>query len=176
MRHDYARINVCVFLSLLRHSLTELWPPPRGENTRLIIAHPADRGQIPPEAKKVNEIVAPLAQLNGAFQFRWSDALSMMNSPDRKKLDKFIEYGRYGTSTRGRFRLTHRVAHPSHRVGDTPQGWGLGVAASVQDTSPLTRGPRLLPRPYGTYTPTYPFRPPLLPVHGGGQVVEGRRQ
>jgi hypothetical protein len=63
-------------------------------SSRLIIAHISDRGKPPPEAKKFNVAVAPLARLNDAFQLRWSDALHEELS--RQELERYIKYGRYG--------------------------------------------------------------------------------
>jgi hypothetical protein len=40
---------------------------------RLLITHLTDRGKTPPEAKKFNTIVAPLASLNSAFQISRGD-------------------------------------------------------------------------------------------------------
>jgi hypothetical protein len=63
-------------------------------HTRLLVSHLTDRGKTPPEAKKINTIVAPLASLNCAFQIRWSDDL--YEEIFRQELEKYIKYGRYG--------------------------------------------------------------------------------
>jgi hypothetical protein len=61
---------------------------------RLLISHLLDGGKTPPAARKFNTILAPLAQLNKAFQLRWSD--SLYEELSGQELDKFIKYGRYG--------------------------------------------------------------------------------
>jgi hypothetical protein len=64
-------------------------------HTRLLISHLTDRGKTPPEAKKINTIVAPLASLNSAFQIRWSDDL--YEELSWQELEKYIKYGGYGS-------------------------------------------------------------------------------
>jgi hypothetical protein len=61
--------------------------------TRLLIDHLFlfDRGKTPPAAKKFNTILALLAQLNSAFQLRWSD--SLYEELFGQELDQFITYG-----------------------------------------------------------------------------------
>jgi hypothetical protein len=62
-------------------------------HTRLLVSHLTDRGKTPPEAKKFNTTVAPLASLKSAFQIKWSDDL--YEEPFRQELEKYIKYGRY---------------------------------------------------------------------------------
>jgi hypothetical protein len=61
---------------------------------RLLIAHLFDRGKTSPAAKKFNTILAPIAQVNSAFQLRWSD--SLYEELSGQELDQFIKDGRYG--------------------------------------------------------------------------------
>jgi hypothetical protein len=74
---------------------------PRHEaQSRLLIAQLFDRGKplLQPKSSTLYSLLAPLAQLNSAFQLRWSD--SFCEELSAQELDQFIRYGRYCPQTR----------------------------------------------------------------------------
>jgi hypothetical protein len=122
--------------------------------------------------QKIHTILAPLAQLNSAFQLPWSD--SLYEDLSGQELDQFIKYGKYGPQPHQPTKFRAQPARRSlHRAGDATQGWNPVVAALLWDTTPSFRVRySSVPHPPNAPTPlSYPLFPPQ--PRGRGKRWEG---